>query len=213
MTPGPDLILRIPVSGTLTRIATLNSSNNFGATYWTDGRCIAPMDPDDPPFRVHRPTGEFFWTEECEEVASETFSMDQNDSEWHDVPYADAPGVADCVDAITHGLGDTTKKERYLRVRLWWLQNDTVRDTGTLQADPTVYSENIRQLIGLSDLGQPNQLLMAADAARQLGDFDQCLRLLTMPAAAGYPHPVSIIRSLAEKRDPLVRQIHHDAEK
>ncbi len=206
MTPGPNLILRLPNSTTLTQITSLDSSNNFGATYWTDGRCVAPMEPDELWLRVHRPTGEFFWTDECEEIGQDT-AWGGISSEWKDIPFADDPDADDFLHAIQNGLADNPKKIRYLRVWLWWKQNDSVRSDGQLQADLEAYRGNLEALIAISDLTHPNERLMAAEVARQLGDFARACELLAGELPVDYAHAATRIRDLAEQRDTLVRQL------
>jgi len=206
MTPGPNLILRLPNSTTLTQITSLDSSNNFGATYWTDGRCVAPMDPDEHWLRVHRRTGEFFWTDECEEIGRDT-TWGGISSEWKHIPFADDPEADDFLHAIKNGLADNPKKLRYLRVWFWWKQNDSVRSDGQLQADLEAYRGNLEALIAISDLTHPNERLMAAEAARQLGDFAHACELLAGDLPADYAQAATRIRDLAEQSDTLVRQL------
>lgn len=48
---------------------------------------------------------------------------------------------------------------------------------------------------------------MAAEAARQLGGFDQACELLAGDLPADYAHAATRIRDLVEQRDTLVRQL------
>lgn len=205
MTYGPDKILCLPRSGTLTRISTLASGNTFGATQWTDGRQVIPMLPDDPWLRLHRPTGEFFWTDECEEAGEDLSEEDHE--RWEGVAYADDPTPEDLWHALEQCVTHSEEKLRYLRVWLWWKQNDTVRETGRLQADADQFRVNALEIIRTSDLDNPNQRLMAAEAARNIGEFGQALSLLGAEFPAAYEHAVEKIRTLALQQDRLVRQL------
>jgi hypothetical protein len=207
MTLGPDLILRLPITGTLARISTLNSSNNFGAVIWTDGRLIAPMDDSSPPLRVHRPTNERFWIHDAEEVAE----IDEtNHQEYEPIPYAEDPTPTDylaCLAEDTHIVTAKPDRPRILRMMLWHTLNDILRDDDTATLDPTSKAQledNLRQLIPLFDLDNPDQRLFAASAHRELRQFDQSLHLLNHPFPEGYHRATDHLRTLAQQKDPRV---------
>lgn len=115
MTPGPNQFLKIPITGTLVKVATICTGNTFGAQYWTDGKREAPMLPDEPWLRLQPDTGELFWTDECEEVAAEP--------EWEEsaaypgVPFAREPSLDDYRRALDGGMASTPKKQRYVLTR------------------------------------------------------------------------------------------------
>ena len=64
---------------------------------------------------------------------------------------------------------------------------------------------NILALALTLDESDARDLLMKAEAMRELGRFDDTLSLLAKSADAGTAQAVEIIRSLSEKRDPYVR--------
>jgi hypothetical protein len=208
MTLGPDLILRLPHTGTLTRIATLNSSNNFGAVIWTDGRLIAPMDDNSPPLRVHRPTNERFWIHDAEEVAE----IDEtNHQEYEPIPYAEDPTPIDylaCLAEDTHIVTAKPDRPRILRMLLWHTLNDSLRADETATLDPVSQAhleDNLRQLIPLLDLDNPDQRILAAGAHRELGDFAQALHLLNHPFPPSYRQATTQVQNLAHQQDQRVR--------
>lgn len=212
MTFGPDLILRLPHTGTLTRITTLNSSNNFGAVIWTDGRLIAPMDDNSPPLRVHRPTNERFWIDDAEEVAE----VDEtNHQQWEQVPYAEDANPLDylaCLAEDNHITTADPDRPRILRMLLWQTLNDGLRDDETATLDPVSQAhleDNLRQLIPLLDLDNPNQRILAAGAHRELGDFDQALLLLNHPFPESYNQAATHVQNLALQQDHRVRSFDY----
>jgi len=207
MTYGPDLILRLPHTGTLTRITTLNSSNNFGAVIWTDGRLVNPMGDDAPPLRVIPTTHERFWVDDAEEVTA----IDCGEDDYQQVPYAEDPTPNDylaCLAEDTPIVTADPTRPRILRTLLWHCLNDSLRDDETATRDPVSqahFEENLRQLIPLFDLDNPNQRILAASAHRELGHFDQALALLTHDFPESYRPAATHIRTLAQQQDSRVR--------
>jgi hypothetical protein len=205
MTPGPTLVLRIPESGNLVKINTIGSGNTFGARCWTDGKLDAPMLPDQPWMRRHPATGEFFWTDECEEVARREFFEDE--PVYPEVPFAEAPSLADYRHALALGLGCTPEKKRYLLQRYWWCANDPVRLGGERPVDAMEFVDYLTELIDLLDTQDPDQRLSAADAARQIRDITLAAELLEFRFPDDYAHVVAFIRGLVAAEDAAVHEI------
>jgi hypothetical protein len=104
--------------------------------------------------------------------------------------------------------GLTQDKELYLRVRVWWAANDVWR--WLPNATPAFSKEqeqNLKALSELLDETEPNQRILKAEIARELGEFDECLGLLSHQFEAGYDRTVSFIRKLAEGKVLVVRSI------
>ena len=205
MTPGPIQILKISLSGTLVKIATIASGNTFGARYWTDGKQEAPMLPDQPWLRSHPETGELFWTDECEEVAEETVWED--DESYQDVAFAEEPTLDDYRRALLSGVVSTPEQKRYVLMRYWWAANDAARDGDASAAPPSDFSERLLQFRALLDTTDPNQRLMAAEVARQLRDFSTATHLLDFQFPEGYSRAVNLIKKLTNEEDSTVHEV------
>jgi hypothetical protein len=204
MTPGPDKILKLPASGSLVRISTILSGNTFGGRFWSDGKREAPMLPDAPWLRRQPLTGEFFWTDECEEIAE--VEPSSKGSRYEEVPMAATPDLDQLRDALGRGLAGSPEKERYLRTRLWWAMNDPVRaGKATAPAGPG-FEQNLVQLQTLFDLNDPDQRLMAVEMARERGDFASATELFEFQFPAGYEDAVAFFKRLTEANDSLVRE-------
>jgi hypothetical protein len=54
---------------------------------------------------------------------------------------------------------------------------------------------------------EPNQRILKAEIARELGEFDECLLLLSQPFDERYAHAVVFIKKLAEEKVRVVRSI------
>ena len=205
MMPGPPRILKTPLLGTLVKISTIRSGNTCGSRYWTDGKREAPMLPDEPWLRRQPETDELFWTDECDEV--------DEDSEWEDsenyrdVPYAEPPSADDYRRALDSGLAYTPEKQRYVLMRFWWAANDPVRHGEASTSLPPDFHERLTQLRALLDTTDPNQRLMSAEAARQLGDFAKAKELMNFQFPEGYSRAVALISEMIGKGDSALHEI------
>jgi hypothetical protein len=68
MQPGPDKILECPHCSAPSILPTLLSGNTIGATFWSDGKMVAPMLPDTPEITKCYQCGSFFWIEDAQVV-------------------------------------------------------------------------------------------------------------------------------------------------
>jgi len=202
MTPGPHKILKTVPTGLLVKIESLNSGNTVGARFWTDGKCVAPMMPDQPWLRRHPVNGELFWTDECEEIATEVPWGDSN--EFPNVPFADEPSCEDYRRLLETGGASSHEKERYVRMRLWWATNEPVRHG---ERDSLKDRDNLQKLLPLLDESNANHRLTAAEICRELGDFDRAAALLEFAFPRGYLRAASLIKKLNEQHDVEVHEL------
>lgn len=81
---------------------------------------------------------------------------------------------------------DNEGQELELRLKLWWGWNDRVRNDWdgdfqpyfTYPEQETLWSDNLYLLLKFIDLDTSNGIAMTAEIHRNLGDFDQCIRIL-----------------------------------
>ena len=205
MTPGPNHILKTPLTGSLVKISTIASGNTFGARFWTDGKREAPMLPDQPWLRCHPDTAELFWTDECEQVGQEEPWGEAD--EFTDAPFAQEPTIDDYLRALSDGMASSPEKERYIRMRLWWAANDSVRRGETTVPSWRGHNDNLNRLRALLNESDANQRLMAAEACRELGDFTHAAELLTFCFPKDFQHAVNRIKALNDQNDSTVREM------
>ncbi len=207
MIPGPNLLLKTPLTNTLVKIATINSGNTFGARRWTDAKREAPMLPDQPWLRRVPGGEELFWTDACEQAGEEEVWTRPKRGE-KEVPFAEAPTAEDYRRAIvTGGVATTPEQERYLRLRLWWLLNDPVRQGAPAAVSTPADREILLGLRALLDRSDANDRLLAAETSRELGDFVTAATLLEEAFPAGMTPTADFIRELTARRDSTVREI------
>jgi len=205
MTPGPTQILKTPLTGAFVKIATICSGNTFGARYWTDGKREAPMLPDEPWLRRHPETGELFWTDECEAVAEDP-EWEESEN-YREVQYAEEPTVDDYRSALDSSVASTPEKQRYVLMRFWWAANDSVRHGEASTSSLPDFRERLLQLRALLDTSDPNQRLMSAEVARQLGDFASAEELMNFQFPEGYSHAVALITERIREEDSTLHEI------
>jgi hypothetical protein len=96
----------------------------------------------------------------------------------------------------------------YLRRSAWRSANDAWR--WNPNATPAFSKDQVQNLHALSEMlneTEPNQLILKAEIARELGEFDNCLGLLSHPFDGRYGHAVGFIKKLAEEKVLVVRSI------
>ncbi|MCX6867663.1 MAG: hypothetical protein NTV46_15880 [Verrucomicrobia bacterium] len=204
MTLGPNIILKIPATGSLVKISTIGSGNTFGARWWTDGKMEAPMLPDDPWLRRHPVTGETFWCDECEKVASE--GPWGEGTQYSEVPYAEDAAEND-FQAQLSLPSLSPDKERYIRTRLWWLWNDPARNSDDSGARPAGFDANLRKLGLLLSHDEDDSRLMAAECFRELGDHEKAAELLDFNFPEEFQATVGVIFQANEERNVCLLEI------
>jgi hypothetical protein len=167
------------------------SGNTIGATYWTDGKREAKMLPDHPWLAKCPMCNFLFWIDESVEVDS-GFDAAKGKQQ------VMAPSEKEILEFIS-GPAFPANKELYVRVSAWRSANDAWRRNPN--ATPAFSKEQVQNLKSLSamlDESEPNQRILKAEIARELGEFDECLGLLSHPFDEGYAHAVGFIKKLAE---------------
>jgi hypothetical protein len=97
-------------------------------------------------------------------------------------------------------------------VGVWHSLNDPYREDNTLQGQIPVSAEsaaNMDALYLLLDESSPDERVMKAELARQLGRFAEALKLLEFGFDDRYRHmgTVNVIKELASQRDTRVAEV------
>ena len=97
-------------------------------------------------------------------------------------------------------------KEMFLRVAAWRSANDAWRwNPNATSAFSKDQVQNLKSLSKMLDETEPNQRILKAEIARELGEFDECLSLLSQPFDERYGHAVDFIKKLAEEKVRAVK--------
>jgi hypothetical protein len=215
--PGPDIVLACPHCEKPVRRVTFASGNNLGAVYWSDGKMVAPMWPDLVNVTRCPVCNEIFWVEEAKKLGQIDEYWKRSDPpdaaiRWEEAPritHVDAGGL---VSAIAATPPDRADRMQWLRIRLWHALNDPRRGT-TQNRSPALeealqelFLPNLEELVPLLDDNEPRERLMKAEALREMGRFEEALRLL-LGIEAELESQARQIRALAMRRDALVAKL------
>ena len=213
MSPGKTLIKQCSQCSQLIAETTLRSGNTFGAVFWTDGKCVAPMMPELPEIIQCPQCHTNLWLADLEQVGeldpsgespAEGFSPDDV-CDFDELRPEDYRAVLD-----TEGLKDD--REINLRISLWWLENDPRRGEDSPAPLSETERENLLELAGLLDETNNNQLIMKAELFRELGDFANAIMLLEELDDEETASAVSTIRTLAQQEVTQVKTFGFDQE-
>ncbi|WP_376791619.1 hypothetical protein [Thermoflexus sp.] len=215
MIPGPDRIIACPHCGFLAKQHTLLSGNTIGAILWSDGKMEAPMLPEFPAVTKCRGCKRFYWVDEAE-VKGEIKPFDDKSErvpeEWKRAEPIEHLTIDEYIEALDAGVGTDAEKERYLRVHFWWAVNDIVRRNPNAKI-PAKYieklRENLRNLFVLLDERNPNDGIMKAEIAREMGDFTQAIRLLE-DISTNLRWVADTIIELSKQKNSSVMQLRPD---
>jgi hypothetical protein len=180
MLPAPPVIRECPHCQMALLFPRFEAGSLREATVWTDGRMVGPWIPEELALVGCPFCAESFWTRQSQAlgVASEAYS----DARWPEARVVTELDAAAILQAIATGRADTPRKERYLRMHAWWRDGDRRREGVAKELDRTEpdgeMRENMRRLHLLLDEEQPDDRLMKAELARQLGRFDEALHLM-----------------------------------
>lgn len=223
MLPGPILYKKCFECSVIFKERAFGSGNTFGATYWTDGRMNAPMMVDDMSLAICPNCKTPVWLEELETVGSTTpwlsyFSDAEHQAEAEkensEIAKLGATDAEFCLGLFSEdyycllkeGIKDP-KKELYVRLQLWWEENDLRRESRCIFEMREEEVGNLQALIFLLDESDDHQLMMKAEALREIGKFEDAISILEKSTNPEFASVVDFIKNLCIKADPYVRKI------
>ena len=174
------------------------SGNTIGAIYWTDGKREAKMLPDHPWLAKCPVCSRLFWVDEAVEVDS---GFDAAIGKQQVL----APSGKEMLEFLS-GSALPRDKEMFLRVAAWRSANDAWRrNPNATPAFSKDQEQNLKALSDMLDEKEPNQRILKAEIARELGEYDKCLRLLSQDFDERYGYAVGFIKKLAEEKVRAVK--------
>ena len=210
MRPGPPTVIECPSCQALQEYGTFSSGNTFGGRSWTDGYGHYPFMPS--PAHVARcpVCKKPYWLLEAREIGSR-----RSDSEIAPAPNVEWLSEQDLLEAVSQGLARNREEELLLRKRAWHCANHDFRDfsfrlRGSGKESPArdavdpsqpqssasfspAARENLESLFMLLDVSEPNERMLKAEIARELGNFSEAKQILDspIPMACRQAAPVS----------------------
>lgn len=209
MMPGPGASVSCPSCGASARYRTALSGNTFGATYWTDGRRVAPMLAELAQFVRCGSCASYYWLRDV--IGDDDVLIDDR-ADGDQLPHIEPANESEMLAALRAGQVVGTESERQLRVLAWWLSNDRYRAPGSMPlAGPDGLTEarrgNLRALLPLLDECDDNDMIMRAEIHRELGDFASAQRQLDEITDERFAAVIRQLRELCEAGDTQVRQL------
>ncbi|MFO7652410.1 MAG: hypothetical protein R6X25_01160 [Candidatus Krumholzibacteriia bacterium] len=210
MLPGPDAIRCCTVCGGEFRHRTLASGNTLGARFWTDGKMEAPMLPDQPELLRCPHCGALVWLEDATQVGEQWGSPFEDDEiADRNTPAATIPTSQEHRRHLAEVSGDP-ERERYVRLRIWWAENDARRAGGDQAPLAPAEAENLFALLPLLDEEDDSERLLKAEAMRELGLFPSAASLLRRPFEPDLEPAAACIGQLVEQRVTGVAEIRSE---
>ncbi len=222
MLPGPILYLFCPKCHAVTTRPTLSSGNTFGARRWTDGKMIADMLPEFTDIIKCMNCQSFFWIDDAEVrewdawygmLSEEKIPVPDWVKRIRHTYYARDLTREEYIEAINGNVANTKEREKYLRIRLWWIDNDQSRETTSagieIQNDYS-YRDNLQKLETILEENTLDERIMKAEAKRELGNFDMAIELLQKipnDVRENTRKIINLIIELAKHKDTKVREI------
>lgn len=208
MMPGETIYRVCPACQQLLIERTSLSGNIIGARFWTDGKMDAPMFPQTPALVRCAHCQTLLWLPEAREheFAQAPQMFENVEGALSPIP----PIESDYLEAIETGLAPDKERERYCRVHAWHCFNDARREqknAAELSELPDVAASNMKALFALLDRVKPEQRMLRAELARELGRFPEALGLLNFDFGADYAATAAQIRALASQGKAGVAQV------
>lgn len=175
MLPGPSIIIACPHCGDLAKKESIISGNTFGATLWSDGKQIAPMLSEFPSIVFCKHCNNPFWVKDAKEVDQIKDHYSDNEK-YRNIDTITSPDFLQYYAALKI-VNDT----KYIRIKMLYSFNDYYRNNKDNQITPEIqkiHEENLYELIDLFDENDINELIMKAEAYRNLGLFEKSRTLL-----------------------------------
>ncbi len=215
MKRGPDAVVACPHCGAFARHRTLISGNTFGARLWTDGKMIAPMLPEPPPFVQCHHCRAFYWLADAPCIGHISVAPSETEGvpdEWLKAPEVAEPSEEGYYEALAGAFVESPEEEKFLRLLALWKHNDPIRDvTGQDRPQPVPLSErareNMEKLTELLDESRPDEGVLKAEVFRELGQFEKARQTLLRIGARDYESIIHFLLNLCDAGDDLVQEI------
>ncbi len=213
---GPDKIIACPHCEKPARKTSLMSGNTLGSTLWSDGQRLSPMLLRNPSIVKCGDCGRVYWLSDATflgECSREGKLLERR--AWKEAGYIQEPDEKDYFRALKEGLAETAAQERHLRILTWWKSNESQRrcyPNPEQAIDTSMRQDNIAALIPLLDEESPKDLLMKAEALRQLSRFDEALVILEQMTSSESLPVVLKLKKYCEEKNGYLQCIEGDFE-
>lgn len=210
MRPGSIKIIKCEKCFDLICVGTYTSMNTMNSEIWTDGRIFGIFYSRPEPIVKCPYCLEMIWKEEQEEIDSVPYS---NSVPCENIMYVKSLELQDYYDMLCDS-NLNNKKERYIRIQIWQLENDSRRplDGEACTTKRTIIKKdfslreiyNMKSLLHLLDSNNELERIMLAEVNRNLSRFDVAYRLLDKDFSDKNIGIALFIRRLTIERNPFI---------
>lgn len=185
MIEGPDIIYECPKCKKLLRRGSLASGNTFGARIYSDGKRISPMLPEFPIITKCPQCEKIFWIKDARKIGERYYGNlyqgIQSEEKLKTAEDMRFLTIDEYNTALKENIYSTTDEELYIRLKIWRMFNDRVRNGEyqfTSENDMYLWMENVIRLPDILDVNNETHKIIMAELYRNYGDFENCLKMI-----------------------------------
>ncbi|HSH16009.1 MAG TPA: hypothetical protein VLD18_08250 [Verrucomicrobiae bacterium] len=205
LTPGPTIIRECPQCKKPLMQFTIGSGNSRGARLWTDGKMDAPGMPLWSGLGKCPHCQELFWIADAKKLGeigwTTLVASPEDTARWEKAPQIATPTEADHLLAA-EAKDVSHQHEEQARRWAWWVANDAIRaNPGPRYTWSGPRRQNLEKLSLLLDDQKECDVVQKAEIARELGQFEVCLKFLDREFGQDCDESfVAFIRKLANEK-------------
>ncbi len=180
MTFGPNYIYECPQCNHLISRGSTTSGNTFGMKLYSDAKRVTPMLQEFPSITKCPKCNHIFNIDDLKEIGKYSWGDDVID-QWKNADIARSLDIYDNFTALTKNIAKTDNEELEIRLNIWWLFNDRVRNNENLfnlEDDKNLWFDNLNKLFKLLSNEDESDRIIKAEIYRSLGDFDNCMNII-----------------------------------
>lgn len=180
MTFGPTYIYECPQCNNLISRGSIASGNTFDMKLYSDAKRITPMLMEFPNITKCEKCNHIFKIDDLKEIGKYSWG-DEVIDDWKNADEVYFLDIYDNFTALTKNIAKTDEEELDIRLSIWWLFNDRVRndeDLFSLEDDKNLWQDNLNRLIELLSKADQVNIIMIAEIYRSLGDFVNCMKII-----------------------------------
>ncbi len=180
MTFGPTYIYECPQCNNLISRGSIASGNTFDMKLYSDAKRITPMLMEFPNITKCEKCNHIFKIDDLKEIGKYSWGEEVID-DWKNADEVNFLDIYDNFTALTKNIAKTDEEELDIRLSIWWLFNDRVRndeDLFSLEDDKNLWQDNLNRLIELLSKADQVNIIMIAEIYRSLGDFVNCMKII-----------------------------------
>jgi len=170
---GDKIIYKCPKCGKLIYKFDIISTNNFGASYYSDRSSSGIMQAEEDLIAKCAKCKTIYWLDNQNEEGQCQGQFSDN-PKWNAAKASDMLKKNDFINALEQKIYRNKDEELYLRYIVWRKLNREKLS----KDEEKIYKSNCRKLLKLFNINNINEKLLIAELHRNLGKFNECIGIL-----------------------------------